>query len=159
MNAIYDHTQIGYISIVAAVVILISFGWRLRHKSDAKDDLATNGKSDSAIKLVLAFTLLITTMFVSLTIRVDPRQVSWSFGPGLIRGSVAVTDIVAARPVAMSSTGWGIRKTPSGWRYNVSGDRSVELDLRDGRQIDPGTDDTNALMSALRTVLGAERAK
>lgn len=159
MNAVYHHTQIGYVSIVAALIILIFFAWRLRHKRGAKDDLATNGKSDSAVNLVLALTLLITTMFVSLTIRVDPRQVSWSFDPGLIRGSVAVTDIVAARPVAMSSTGWGIRKTPSGWRYNVFGDQSVELDLRDGRQIDLGTDDTDALMTALRTVLGVQREK
>lgn len=160
IDAIYKHTQVGYVSIVAAVVVLIFFGWWVRrHKGDDDDDVSSNRTSSLSARVVVALTLLIAMLFVTLTIRVDPVRVSWSFGPGLIRGSVEVAEITAVRPITTSATGWGMRQTPSGWLYNVSGHDAIQLDLQNGRQIDLGTDDTSALLSALDVALKARHVK
>jgi hypothetical protein len=45
--------------------------------------------------------------------------------------------------------GWGVRLTPHGILYNVSGLNAVELLLDDGRRVRVGTDEPDALVRAL----------
>ncbi len=49
--------------------------------------------------------------------------------------------------------GWGIRLTPLGWLYNVSGLSAVDVVLEDGRHVQIGTDQPEALERALHQVV------
>jgi hypothetical protein len=49
--------------------------------------------------------------------------------------------------------GWGIRITPDGLLYNVSGTRAVEITLTDGSKLRLGTDEPEALCQAIRSWL------
>lgn len=92
-------------------------------------------------------------MFCCLTVEIDGRQLRCFFGPGLIRRTIAVHEIVAARPVRNRwYYGWGIRLTPSGWMFNVSGLDAVELSLASGARFRIGTDRPSEVMMALRMV-------
>jgi len=45
--------------------------------------------------------------------------------------------------------GFGIRKVPNGWMYNVSGLDAVELHLTSGKVFRIGTDDVDQLFGVL----------
>ena len=45
--------------------------------------------------------------------------------------------------------GWGIRMGAHGWAYNVKGDRGVQLELRSGRRILIGSQESDALAAAI----------
>lgn len=46
--------------------------------------------------------------------------------------------------------GWGIRRVPSGWMWNVWGLDAVEILLTNGKRFRIGTDDPDGLTAALR---------
>ncbi len=78
---------------------------------------------------VLVILLLSLGLFHSLTVEVNTSEIIASFGPGLIRKRFPIGDIHGARIVQNKwYYGWGIRLTPHGWLFNVSGFDAVELD-------------------------------
>lgn len=153
MQPLYQHTQVGYISIVGiAIVVIVAVLMRRRKGSSGMDESLDGPSRSRGMTVVLLLAALIMTMLISMTIRVDSNTVSWSMGPGLIRGSVAVTDIADTRPVT-TGTGWGLRHSEAGWLYNVSGTHAVELDLRDGQHIRLGSDEPAQLAGAIRAAM------
>ncbi len=46
--------------------------------------------------------------------------------------------------------GWGIRWTPNGWLYNVSGFYAVEIKMKTGKKYRIGTDAPNELEKAIK---------
>jgi len=50
--------------------------------------------------------------------------------------------------------GLGIRLTPHGWLYNVSGLDAIEIVRRSGKTFRVGTDEPKALAAALRAARG-----
>jgi hypothetical protein len=94
-------------------------------------------------------------VFTTLTIRVDGERLSWQFGGGLVRKSVALAEIASAEPTRTSWVeGWGIHLTTRGWLYNVSGRDAVLVTLRDGKRFLLGTDEPAVLAAALRHKTG-----
>ena len=72
-------------------------------------------------------------------------------GPGLIRRSFAVPSIRTAQAVRNHwYYGWGIRLTPHGWLFNVSGLDAVQIRLENGRQYRIGTDRPEELLAAIQ---------
>ncbi len=89
-------------------------------------------------------------LFSGLTVRVDHRAITAGFGPGLIHKSFALSEVASCRPVRNRWWyGWGIRKIPGGWLYNVSGLDAVELRMKNGRVCRIGTDEPRALDAAI----------
>jgi hypothetical protein len=135
----YRHTQIGWpvVSISFVVLPLLM--------------IAMHGWSVTSLPLVL---LVITMLlFGTLTVSVNENRISWHFGLGLIRKSVPIRTIRSVRAVRNPwYYGWGIRFTPVGWLYNVSGLSAVDLGLDDGRHVMIGTDEPEALERALQHV-------
>jgi hypothetical protein len=85
-----------------------------------------------------------------LTVTVDAEQVSAAFGVGWPRRRIDLSQIVAVnRKRVRWFHGWGIRKVPGGWMYNVSGDDAVEVAVDDGTAFWIGTDDPEGLVAAL----------
>jgi hypothetical protein len=104
---------------------------------------------------VLVIFLIALTLFHSLSVEVTRSHLRLWFGPGLVRKSFAVSDIREVRTVRNHwYYGWGIRWTPHGWLFNVSGHDAVEIRLRNDRQYRIGTDRPGELCEAIRTACG-----
>ena len=108
-----------------------------------------------SVKMIAVSALLILVcsmiLFGSLTVTVTKESVKVWFGPGLIRKAVRLQDIRDFRVVRNPwYYGWGVRLTPKGWLFNVSGFEAVELDLASGGRLRIGTDEPERLHQALQ---------
>jgi hypothetical protein len=149
---IYRHRQvgtlvlflIGFCVVVAAVVLVRTL--------DAP--VATRFMTG----LVLVILLCCIDLFHSLSVEVTTQELTVFFGRGWIKKRFRIADIRAARSVRNSwYYGWGIRLTPHGWLYNVSGLDAVELELGEGRKFRIGTDEPQQLTAAIQTACGESR--
>ena len=92
-------------------------------------------------------------LFRSLTVRVSHDRVTLRFGPGLIRKSFDTINICNAGIVQNRwYYGWGVKLTPHGWLYNVSGFDAVQIELKNGRKYRIGSDQPKDLFEAIQTV-------
>lgn len=95
--------------------------------------------------------VVLSWLFGSLTVEIDDEELRHFFGPGFWRKSYLLQEIELADQVRNSWLyGWGIRLTPHGWLYNVSGLDAVQIKLRTGRIFRLGTDEPVALLSAIQ---------
>ncbi|MCH9765366.1 MAG: hypothetical protein K0U34_05175 [Alphaproteobacteria bacterium] len=91
-------------------------------------------------------------LFSSLTVAVTDDQLRWFFGPGFWNKSIARSEITSAQPVRTKWWyGWGIRMTPKGWLYNVSGLDAVAITTKSGKTVLIGSDEPQALAGALKS--------
>ena len=139
MTTSYRHRQPGTLSLIflgiAVLSLLIAAG-------------LTQGSA--VILLVLALTLVAALIFSSLTAEVAGGELIWYFGPGFWRYRQPLSEIVSAKAVTNPWWyGWGIRYTPEGWLYNVSGSGAVEILRKDGKRRRIGTDEPDALARAI----------
>ena len=100
--------------------------------------------------LVAAVTVLFGLLFSSLTIEVTESELVWFFGPGVLKRRIARREIASGAP-ARNRWWWalGVHLTPRGRLYNVHGLASVEIVKTDGEAFRLGTDEPQALASAL----------
>ncbi|MCA8941179.1 MAG: hypothetical protein KDB80_01350 [Planctomycetes bacterium] len=141
----YRHTQVGTVILVTIAVVgitMVALSFLARPHEPAVTTIAI---------VTAAALLLVAGMFSTLTVEVDERRVEIRFGPGWIRRRIPLGDIARVEAVRNSWWyGWGIRLTPSGWLWNVSGLDAVELELRTGRRFRIGTDEPERLADVLR---------
>ncbi len=132
----YSHTQIGW-------VMLITLGLGIVFIIYVHMSVGFNWVSMAVLAMLAIFLVLFST----LTIVCDGRTLEVRFGPGLIRKRFPLKDIESYRAVKNPwYYGWGIRRTPHGWLFNVSGVHALEIQMRDGRKYRIGTDDPNGLI-------------
>ena len=106
--------------------------------------------------LVVAVLSLIAWLFHSLTIEISDGELRWRFGPGWIRKRVPLDLITSAEPVRTRVLeGWGIHLSRFGWLYNVSGFEAVAIRMKNGQHFALGTDESQALLAAIRAASGA----
>ena len=104
--------------------------------------------------IVSGLAAFILLSLFSLTAVVSDDDVQVWFGVGLIRRRIALTRITSAEAVQNHWIyGWGIRWTPHGWLWNVSGFGGVELSLVSGRRFRIGTDEPEQLAAAIQGAL------
>lgn len=135
----YRHIQIGFVTLGAfGLGVLLVIGILL-------------AQAPAAPLLVVLIILIVTAIqFAWLTIDIQDGVLIARFGPGLIRKRVSLTMISTCIVVRNPWWyGWGIRWTPHGWLYNVSGLAAVELTLTDGRRLRIGTDEPERLCQAI----------
>ncbi len=119
------------------LVLLIMLGFRL--------------PASVVVSVVLVFLALCLFIFASMTVEVTAERVSLWFGSGLIRKNFPAQSIRSASKVRNHwYYGWGIRLTPHGWLFNVSGLDAVQIELRNGRKYRIGTDQPEKLLAAIR---------
>lgn len=142
----YKHTQIGYALLNSYTIVFLIAG---------VINLAT-GFSPLAVAALIIVLLTIST-FATLTVIVDRRAVRLRFGVGIIRKEYQLEDIVRYQAV---ENPWyyllGIRYTPRGWLYAVSGSSAVELEMKNGKYVRIGTDEPEKLIAALENALGGK---
>jgi len=89
-------------------------------------------------------------MFSRLTIEVTENELKWRFGPGWLKKKVPLDSIGSCEPMRYPWWyGYGIRLTPHGWLYNVSGNDAVCVRLKTGKTFLLGTDDHENLQRAI----------
>jgi len=135
----YNHDQFGTLVVLSlgpfAVIMSII--------------LAFAGLSTAA-GVVWLVALILLVLFYRLSVEVTREHLRFRFGIGLIGRTFSIADIAAARAVRNKwYYGWGIRKIPGGWMYNVWGLDAVELELQSGKKFRIGTDEPTELLGIL----------
>jgi hypothetical protein len=143
----YSHTQKGtLIKILIAGAIVILLG------------IAGSNGWNAPLKLwwygIVLLLILVMWLFGSLTVEVNEEELTHFFGPGFWKKTYLLNEIESVKQVRNSWIfGWGIRITPHGWLYNVSGLDAVEITLRSGKKFRIGTDQSSELTSGLQGVI------
>ncbi len=144
MAVAYRHTQLGTVVLalvgLAVAAILVPAGF-VRMPVGA---------------LVVAGVLLVCLgLFATLTVEVDDRRITVRFGPGLIHAELAVDEVRRVQVVRNEwYMGFGVRVLPRGRLYNVSGLDAVEVEMAGGAIHRIGTDEPEALATAIREAAG-----
>ena len=138
----YKHTQVGsVILILVSVVILFLFYLSRRDHY-------------WWVWLTSAFLTILLVLFGTLTVEINEEQIRCYFGPGVIHKEFKLDEVTDTRIVIYPwYYGWGIRLTPAGWMYNVSGLKAVELSLASGKKFWIGTDEPEQLADAIHSAI------
>jgi len=141
----YEHTQVGYLIIVAMAAVMVLIGVVL----------ANAGINWIAIGVLVVIAIALV-LFSSLTVVIWEEELEARFGPGPIRKRFKLNEIESCRVVKNHwYYGWGIRLTPHGVLYNVSGFDAVEIKLRTGKKFRIGTDVPQELEEAIRQAINS----
>lgn len=115
--------------------------------------------SDWVGLLVAGMLVLFLALFGSLTVSVGSSSVGIRFGVGFIRRGFRLEEVESCEAVRNPWWyGWGIKKIPKGWLFNVSGLDAVELTMRNGTVYRIGTDEPEKLSGAIQMRLGQAAA-
>jgi hypothetical protein len=135
----YEHTQVGYVIIVGIVVAMVGIGIIL----------ANEGRNWIAIA-VLVLLAVVLVLFHSLTVVINEEELLVQFGSGAIRKWFKLNEMESAQAVRVPwYWGWGIRATPQGMVFRVSGFHAVQVRLVTGREYLIGTDVPQELEEAI----------
>ena len=141
----YKHTQIGYSLINSYTAIFLVIG---------VVNIVTEFASLALLAMIII--LLIISTFATLTVSVNEQTIRLRFGVGIIRKAFLLDDIERYQAV---KNPWyyllGIRYTPRGWLFAVSGDAAVELEMKNGKYYRIGTDEPERLIEALDKALSS----
>lgn len=116
-----------------------------------RDDL------DRTVLLALgSLFFLVAFLFHGLGVEVHAEEIRMWFGPGLIKKRIQLAEVKACREVRNTWwMGWGIRYIGSGWLWNVSGMKAVELEFVNGQRFRIGTDEPRKISEAIQQALKA----
>ena len=139
----YEHTQVGYLIIVAIVAAMVLIGIIL----------ATAGINWIALAVLVVLAVALV-LFPSLTVIIWEEELVVQFGPGLIRKRFKLNEIQSCQAVKIPwYYGWGIRLTPNGMLFRVSGFQAVGINRRTGKKYLIGTDVPQELEEAIRQAI------
>ena len=141
----YEHTQVGYLIIVAMAAVMVLIGVVL----------ANVGINWIAIAVLVVIAVALV-LFYSLTVVIREDELEVRFGPGLIRKRFKLNEIESCQAVKNPwYYGWGIRLTPHGMLFRVSGVHAVQIKLRTGKKFRIGTDVPQELEEAIRQAINS----
>ena len=139
----YKHTQIGYLLLTLYSIVVLFLGYF---------NIMTSFHPLTFIALIIV--LVILGIFSRLTVTVDDQTIQIQFGLRIIRKTFLLREIGTYRVVKNPwYYGWGIRFTPRGWLFNVSGYSAIEIEMKNGKRYRIGTDDPDNLAEALDKAL------
>jgi len=88
--------------------------------------LATDG-----FLIINLIIILIYFLFYGMTTRITANSIRLSFGMGLIRKTIQLSQIIAVETVKNPwYFGWGVRLIPNGMLYNITGTSAIELKFK-----------------------------
>jgi len=139
----YEHTQVGYFIIVAIVAAMVAIGIIL----------ATTSVNWIAIAVLVVLAVALV-LFPSLTVAIREEELLVQFGPGVIRKRFRLNEIESCQAIRNPwYYGWGIRLTPHGMLFRVSGFHAVLMKLITGKEYLIGTDVPQELEEAIRQAI------
>jgi hypothetical protein len=139
----YEHSQVGYFIVVAIVAAMVAIGI-----------IMANAGVNWIATTVLVVLALIVVLFHSLTVVISEEELVVQFGPGVIRKRFKLNEIESCQAVRIPwYYGWGIRSTPHGMVFRVSGFHAVRIRLIAGKEYLIGTDVPQELEEAVRQAI------
>ena len=136
----YQHAQIGYLIIIVLAIGLLFIAYLM----------AVYGFNWIAFAILIVLGVCLV-LFATLTVVIGEDVLEIRFGPGVIRKKFPLKDIASCQVVKNPwYYGWGIRLTPHGWLFNVSGFYAVEIRMKNGKKYQIGTDVPHDLEKAIR---------
>ena len=139
----YEHTQVGYVIIAGIVAAMVAIGIIL----------ANIGSNWIAIA-VLVVLAVVLVLFHSLTVVINDEELVVQFGPGIVRKRFKLNEIQSCQALRIPwYYGWGIRSTPQGMVFRVSGFHAVHVRLTTGKEFLIGTDVPQELEEAIRQAI------
>jgi hypothetical protein len=168
---IYAETQkfkqawLWIIVILSCLIPLGVVGYGFYSQIVRGEPFGTNPTSDTGLMvgsaLIVFFTLSLCILFgtVRLNTMIDEEGISYRFYPFHIRFRVIrwevieKVEVIKYHPIA-DYGGWGIRYGKGGRAYNVSGDRGLRLDLKNGKHLMLGTQKEEELKGFLLNFRG-----
>ena len=159
MRSVYDHIQQGalarYIAVAVLVVVILMFAMVLFSAASVASRLAAL----AVVTLAALSSGLAILAIRHQRVTVTSKQIVVTMGLRFIRRVFPLEQVRNAEPVRNPwYYGWGVRLTPDGWMFNISGFRAVRLTLQTGQRFRIGTDEPEALAAAVHQALG-DRAK
>ena len=104
-----------------------------------------------AVLIVLAVALV---LFPSLTVVIREEEILVQFGSGVIRKRFKLSEVESCQAVRNPwYYGWGVRQTPQGMLFRVSGLNAVQIRLITGKEYLIGTDVPQELEEAIRQAI------
>ena len=144
MNNIYEHTQVGYLMLVILCIVLAFMVFFMSF-------FGFNLIGFIAVLVIV----LVLWMFTKLTVEINGQFLRIKFGVGIIQKKIPLTKIKSCREVRNRwYYGWGIRITPHGILYNVSGFLAVEIEMKSSKKYRIGTDEPEKLVQAIQKSIG-----
>ena len=114
--------------------------------------IASNIDSWWFVWLWSTFTILLGALFWCLEVKVGTDGILLSYGFVLINKKIQRQQILQVEVVRNSCWyGLGIRLTPHGWMWNISGLDAIKLTYQDGNRFRIGTNQPQELYQALIT--------
>ena len=155
MEAVYKKTQTGWIIILSFIPVFLFLAWIIYYQEVVGRSFGDNPAPSLLYLGIIGLLLLLLVLFSNLTVTGFPTYLEMKYGIGLFRKSFQYQDI---RSCSIKKNhwfyGWGVRKIPGGWLYNVSGSMSVQLDMKNGRMYRIGTDEPEKLMEFIKSRIG-----
>ena len=137
----YKNKQWGFVTLVTIPLCMVAV---LFFNS------LTNALPAAALGAFFGVFTIVLIIFSSMTIEVNENEVSWFFGPGVLRKTILLEELGACRKVKNPLwMGFGIHAYGTGWIYNISGLLGVEIELKSGAFIRLGTNQPNYLVQAI----------
>ncbi len=144
MEVRYRHTQYGALMFIVFLItgVLITVV--------AQRILAEDRVLSAILTIVLYLSGL--AMFYSLTVEVSEEKLKFWFGVGIVRKAIALSEIQSTKVVKNPwYYFWGVKLIPGGWFYAIAPGTAVEIEFRDGKIIQLGTDQPKKLNQAIET--------
>ena len=151
----YHHIQPA--SAVIVLVLIVSFIVLLSIWAGVQsNDQAVKSDEERAVSLIAMaiasfFMLVLLALFYNLTVYDDGDSLCLKFGIGVLTKKIPYSDVVSVETVRNPwYWGWGIKKIPGGWMWNIAGLDAVELTFKDGRKFRVGTNEPDVLAEVIR---------
>lgn len=137
----YQHTQIGKLMLIAAIIILFISGYLLKME-----------EAGPIPGVIITLVIVILLSFSSLKVTIDENNLQIKFGWGIYRKKFNLDEITSVKAVKNPwYFGWGIRfwLWPRMTIFNVSGFDAIEVKLKNGKIYRIGTDEPEKLETAI----------
>ncbi len=113
--------QTGWVIVVVSVLVCVFMAIAAVYLGQSQSETLI-----MCISMIVIFGLVLT-LFSTLETTVSDREVKIKFGVGLVKKTIPLDSIESMTVVRNKFWyGWGIRLTPHGWLWNISGYEAIE---------------------------------
>ncbi|MGI9606723.1 MAG: hypothetical protein ACR2P0_11355 [Acidimicrobiales bacterium] len=151
----YSHTQFGYVAPIVLVLLGVWFA-----VIGSLTDLDSSGLVLFGLVVLLIAVVVINFNRLTITIEAESETVEAAFGWGWPRKQIAIDEITSVDTVKNKWWyGYGVRKIPHGWMFNVWGQDAVEVRRASGRPFRFGTDEPVELAAAISAAVERQTSR
>jgi hypothetical protein len=152
MQVFYKKTQSGWLIILFFIPVILFLSYIIYYQKVLGKPFGENPGPTIMYFGFIIFFLIMLSLFSDLTVTGYMDYLEIKFGIGLIRKKFNYKDI---RDFSIEKSpwyyGWGIRKIPGGWLFNVSGVWSIQLIMKNGKMYRIGTDEPKRLAEFIKS--------